>query len=131
MNLYAENIRNVSSAEGVYPSPVRAEATVFQRGKLRLSGDADFLAEPHVSFKTDLALQDIGLDYFAPLLERRNFSVRQGSLSANGNMEYAANRKYINISELRATDVKAEYINRAAEAAPKTAAKKVAKAAKE
>lgn len=131
VNLYAENIRNVSSAEGVYPSPVRAEATVFQRGKLRLSGDADFLAEPHVSFKTDLALQDIGLDYFAPLLERRNFSVRQGSLSANGNMEYAANRKYINISELRATDVKAEYINRAAEAAPKTAAKKVDKAAKE
>ena len=80
-----------------------------------------------ISFKTDLALQDIGLDYFPPLLERHNFTIHQGSFSANGNMEYAANSKYINVSELRATSVKAEYINRAAEAAPKTPRKKSTK----
>jgi hypothetical protein len=46
-------------------------------------------------------------------------------------MEYAANTKYINVSELRATSVKAEYLNRAAEAVAAKAAKKVDKAAKE
>lgn len=131
VNLFAENIRNITSAEGVYPSPVHIDATVFQRGKLQVKGNADFLAEPSVSFKTDLALQDIALEYFQPLLERQNLTIQQGSLSANGNMEYAANTKYINVFELRATSVKAEYINRAVEAVAAKAAKKVDKAAKE
>ncbi|HMF48068.1 MAG TPA: DUF748 domain-containing protein [Candidatus Saccharimonadales bacterium] len=51
VNLFAENIRNVSSAEGVYPSPVHIDATVFQRGKLQVKGNADFLAEPSISFQ--------------------------------------------------------------------------------
>jgi hypothetical protein len=46
-------------------------------------------------------------------------------------MEYAADTKYINIPEVRARDVSAEYINRTADSAPTIAAKKVDKAAKE
>ncbi len=131
VNLRAENIRNTSSAEGVYPSPVHIDAVVFGKGKLLVDGNADFLAEPHVSFKTDLSLDNIALDYFKPLIERHNFSVQRGTLSANGNMEYAANTKYINIPEIRVKEVNAEYINRTADSAPETAAKKVDKAAKE
>lgn len=131
VNLFAENIRNVSSGEGVYPSPVHIDATVFHEGKLQLNGHADFLAEPHVSFKTDLSLQNIALSYFQPLLERQNLSVQQGSLSAQGDMEYAANTKYIHVAELRAADVKAEYLNKAKQSATAKAAKKVDKAAKE
>ena len=132
VNLRAENIRNVASEEGVYPSPVRIDAEVFGKGKLRVDGNADFLAEPHVSFKTDLSLDNIALDYFKPLIDRYNFAVQKGTLSAHGNMEYAANTKYINISEIRARDVNGEYINKATtESTPEKAAKKVDKAAKE
>jgi hypothetical protein len=131
VNLFAENIRNVKSGEGVYPSPVHVDATVFHRGKLLLDGRADFLAEPDVSFKTELALENVALDYFEPLLKPYNLILQQGTFSGRGNMEYAANTKYINIPELRAADVKAEYIHRSAEEAPKTAAKKIDKAAKE
>jgi hypothetical protein len=131
VNLRAENIRNVASEEGVYPSPVHIDAVVFGKGKLLVDGNADFLAEPHVSFKTDASLDNIALDYFKPILERYNFTVQRGTLSAHGNMEYAAHTKYINVAEVRARDVNAEYVNRTAEAAPKKAAKKVDKAAKE
>jgi hypothetical protein len=131
VNLRAENILNVRSGQGVYPSPVHVEAIVFGKGKALVDGNADFLAEPHVSFKTDLSLENIALDYFKPLIERHNFAVHKGTLSANGNMEYAANTKYINIGEIRVRDANAEYINRTADSAPETAAKKVDKVAKE
>ena len=131
VNLRAENIRNVRSGQGVYPSPVHLEAIVFGQGKALVDGNADFLAEPHISFKTDLSLENIALDYFKPLIEPHNFAVHKGTLSANGNMEYAANTKYINIGEIRVRDANAEYINRTADSAPETAAKKVDKAAKE
>jgi hypothetical protein len=131
VNVRAENIRNVGSEEGVYPSPVHIDAVVFGKGKLLVDGNADFLATPHVSFKTDLSLESIAVDYFKPILERYDFAVHKGSLSANGNMEYAANTKYLNIGEIRLRDANAEYINRTTEAAPETAAKKVDKAAKE
>ncbi|HEX2230050.1 MAG TPA: DUF748 domain-containing protein, partial [Candidatus Binatia bacterium] len=44
---------------------------------------------------------------------------------------YAANTKYINVGEIRIRNANAEYINRTADSAPETAAKKVDKAAKE
>ncbi len=131
INLRAENIRNVASGKGVYPSSVHIDAVVFGKGKLLVDGVADFLAEPHVSFKTDLALEDIALDYFKPIVERYNLAVNKGWFSGNGNMEYAANTKYINIGELRVRDASAEYINKTADSAPETAAKKVDTAAKE
>jgi hypothetical protein len=131
IDLRAENIRNVRSEEGVYPSPVFINAVVFGQGKLSVKGDADFLADPHVSFKTDLSLENIALDYFKPIIERYDFVVHKGTLSANGTMEYGANTKYINVGEIRARDVHGEYINKTTESTPEKAAEKVDEAAKE
>jgi hypothetical protein len=131
IELRAGNIRNVASEEGVYPSPVHAEAVVFGKGKLALDGHADFLAEPHVSFKTDLALENIALDYFKPLIDRYNFSVQSGTLSGRGSMEYAAQTKYINVSELRIGNLNGDYLNKTAESTAEKAGEKVDEAAKE
>jgi hypothetical protein len=131
VNLRIENVRNVSSEEGVYPSPVHIDAVVFGKGKLVVNGFADFLAEPHVSFKTDLSLDDIGLDYFKPIIERYNFTARRGNLSARGNMEYAEDTKIIDIKEIRVKDLDGEYINRSQESAPEKVSKKVDESAKE
>ena len=84
LNFLAENIRNAQSEEGTYPSPVEAEAVVFDTGKVRLTGHADFLAEPHVAVKGDFEVDKIALDYFRPITERYNLSVRKGALDAEG-----------------------------------------------
>jgi hypothetical protein len=131
INLTAENIRNVRSDPEVYPSPVLIEAAVFDKGRLRAEGHADFLAEPHVAFKSKaLSLEEIDLAYFKPIVERYNFTVRQGNLSAFGNVEYGAKTERIDISELRVQNADAEYIHRTAESVAKKAGEKVDQTAK-
>ena len=49
LELEASNIRNVHSEEGVYPSPMRLTARVFEGGAVSATGWADFLAEPHAA----------------------------------------------------------------------------------
>ena len=132
ISLTAENIRNVRSDPDVYPSPVLIQAVVFDKGRLRAEGHADFLAEPHVTFKSEaLSLEDIDLAYFKPIVERYDFTVRQGSLSAFGNVEYGAKAQRIDISELRVQNADAEYIHRTAESIAKTAGEKVAETAQQ
>ena len=89
VNLSAENIRNVASQEQVYPSPIHLEAVVFDVGSVWLDGRADFLAEPHVGVQAALRMDQVQLDYFRPIIERYNLSVRNGTLSLAGNVEYA------------------------------------------
>ena len=131
INLTAENIRNVRSDPEVYPSPVLIEAAVFDKGRLRAEGHADFLAERHVAFKSKaLSLEEIDLAYFKPIVERYNFTVRQGNLSAFGNVEYGAKTERIDISELRVQNADAEYIHRTAESVAKKAGEKIDQTAK-
>lgn len=89
VNLSAENIRNIASQEQVYPSPIHFEAVLFDVGSVWLDGRADFLAEPHVGVQAALRMDQVQLDYFRPIIDRYNLSVRNGSLSLAGNVEYA------------------------------------------
>lgn len=89
VNLGAENIRNIASREQVYPSPIHLEAAVFDTGSVRVEGRADFLAEPHVGVEAAMRMDEVQLDYFRPIIERYNLSVRNGRLSLAGNVEYA------------------------------------------
>src|SRR5919112_5474196 len=111
VNFTAYNIRNVRSQEGEYPSEVHIDATVFKNGKIVLEGNADFLAEPHVAIKAAIQAEQIELDYFRPITERYNFSVRQGVLSTNGSIEYAKNKKIISVPTLNVQNLVADYVN--------------------
>lgn len=89
LNVSAENIRNIRSTERVYPSELHVEAVVFDAGQVWLDGRADFLAEPHPGMDVALRLDDVQLDYFTPITNRYNLSVRNGRLSLSGLVEYA------------------------------------------
>ena len=131
IGLVAENIRNVRSDPNVYPSPVQIEAAVFGKGKLHAEGHADLLAEPHVTFKSEaLALENVDLAYFKPIVERYNITVRQGRLSAYGQVEYGAKTQRIEIAEVKVQDADVDYIHKRAEPVAKTAGKEVDSAAK-
>jgi len=84
IDVTAENIRNIRSKDRVYPSELRADAVVFDNGKLTIDGNADFLAEPHVAVKGVIELAEIPLDPFHQLTNRVNVVVQGGTLSARG-----------------------------------------------
>jgi hypothetical protein len=132
LQVRAQDIRNVRSEPGDYPSPLRVEATVFDRGRLSIEGHADFLAEPHAGVKGDVELADISLDYFRPVLRRANVVVTRGTFSGKGLVEYAPKFKKVDLTELRLDGLQAEYLYHKPKAAvAKEAVKTTAQAAKE
>ena len=130
VNFLAENIRNVESEEGTYPSPVELAGVVFDTGRLELKGNADFLAEPHLTFEADFQIENIALDYFKPISERYNSSVRKGVLSAAGSAEYTPDVTRLNIQKVSLNGVEADYIYDAPGAPVKETASKVGKTAR-
>jgi Domain of Unknown Function (DUF748) len=132
LQAHARDIRNVRSEPGDYPSPLRLEATVFDRGRLRIDGHADFLAAPHAGIKGNVELADVGLDYFRPVLQRANLVVTRGTFSGKGLIEYAPQFKKVDLDELHMDGLQAEYLYHKPKAAvAKEAVKTTAQAAKE
>jgi hypothetical protein len=119
LNFTTENIRNVESEKGVYPSPVYLEGVVFDKGRAKFESYADFLAKPHIALKGDFELDQIALDYFKPIAERYKFSVRAGSLSkAQGSIEYAPDIQKFLISQLSFTGMDADYLHQDTQTSP-------------
>ena len=127
VNVEASNIRNVKSKERTYPSEVHASAQVFERGSLKIDGNADFLAEPHPGIDADISLQGIELDYFRPLTSRfANVTIKGGLLGADGRVEYAPTVKTADLRHAEISGVDIEYVHEVKGAAPeKNATRKV------
>jgi hypothetical protein len=114
VNIRAGNIRNVRSADRTYPSSISVDAVVFGTGRVSIDGTADFLATPHPGVKVETALRGIGLQYFAPLLERHGVSLRAGTLSLAGQVEYAPSVRVLDLASVELTGLRADYVQRAA-----------------
>ncbi len=111
INLTASNIRNIWSPDRTYPSPVRLEGKIFEKGTLTLDGNANFLLEPHLGLKGYVELADMDLGYFKPITTRGNISVEKGTLSAKGNLEYAPGVTIANLKNLEIKGVAVDYLH--------------------
>jgi hypothetical protein len=129
LNIEAHNIRNVRTPDRDYPSTVHVETTVFDRGRAVLDGTADFLAEPHVTFKGDARLAQIALDYFAPVAQRYHVAVRKGTLAADGSVEYAQTFQTVRVRTLEMSGLDADYDYRPAAPKPEQQVAEKTKAA--
>jgi hypothetical protein len=105
----AENIRNIRSPERTYPSDVYVQARVFADGRASFEGQADFLAVPHAGARGALTLTDVRLRALAPVLARYHVGVRNGRLSAVGDVEYAPHVKTLALALVTVTGLDAEY----------------------
>jgi hypothetical protein len=103
LDLRVYNIRNIRYPDSVYPSSVHLTGKIFDKGALTLDGNANFLEEPHLGIKGEINLADMDLSFFKPIMARSNMSVRNGSLSANGTLEYAP---HITSAHLKNLDIK-------------------------
>jgi hypothetical protein len=97
-----------------------------------LDGRADFLAEPHLGMRAVVALERIALDYIKPIAARYNLLINQGTLSANGEVEYAPWFKMAHLREVRLDGLHADFVHTARTApTEQVVRKKVGKAAEE
>jgi hypothetical protein len=124
INGWVTNVLNVRSRDRVYPSEIQVELTVFDTGRLRLDGHADFMATPHPGVLAVVQLEQIELDYLKPILGPYNVDLRKGHLSAKADLEYAPTIKAVHLHEAVLRDFEGDYIQRAKGTAP------VARAAK-
>ena len=128
----ASNIRNVRSEEGVYPSPMTAQARIFDEGSLAIDGWADFLAEPYAAVMADIRLDRIALDFFKPIADRYHVSLDRGMLSANGQVEISPTYKSVKLWDATMDDLRLDYVQTAANAgAAKEATRKTVEAAEQ
>jgi len=131
LNLKAENIRNVNLPDKVYPSSFHLETAIFGTGRGVIDGKANFLAAPYPGFNARMTLEKVPLDNFKPLVARTNLSLRNGLLSASGDVEYAPQIKKAHLKELMVRGMEIEYIHTTATAeAEKRRAEMVVKAAR-
>jgi hypothetical protein len=111
VEVYATNIRNVQSGDQTYPSELQLEGQVFDEGKLRVDGHADFLAEPYVAVKADILLENVPLGALVPVSARYNLQLSGGSMSAEGSVEYAPAKKLVSLKRLRIDGLHADYVH--------------------
>ena len=111
VRLLAQDIRNVASREGTFPSPLRFEATVFESGKAAFDGAADFLAEPHAALRGDIHLDSLPLRPLTPVAAPWGVKLRGGTLSAEGTIATVRNATSVQLSRVRIDGMRADYAN--------------------
>jgi hypothetical protein len=132
LNMRAENIRNIRSEAGEYPSAIRLQAVIFGAGSLWLDGHADFLAMPQVTIKAQLGLENVELAYVKPIASRYNVVLKGGTLSGTGALEYTPSLKVAHLQKATVHGLQMDYIHSAqTAAAEKQRAKQVKQAAQD
>jgi hypothetical protein len=112
LQMVAEEIRNVKSGEREYPSDLRLSAVVFEEGRLEFDGRADFLATPHPAVTGRVAIDEMQLEYFAPVGRRYNAEIEGGVLSAAGEFEYAPTFQSVRLERVVVDGAHVEYVHR-------------------
>lgn len=129
-NLIAENIRNVRSEEGVYPSPVRSEGILFGSGRGIVVGHADFLSKPFPGIQARYRLERVPLERLGVLSSRANLELKGGVLASNGTVEYSPRHREAHLADVTVRGLRLDYLHTAATAgAEKKRAAKVSRAA--
>jgi len=113
----ADNIRNTRSAATPYPSPIQAEATVFDVGQASIKGRANFLTKPVASIAARYHLENVPLKQFKPELSRINFTVEGGTLASDGYVEYGPKVERVEVYQAKIAGARFAYIHAAPTAA--------------
>ena len=111
-SLLATNIRNVHSPDETYPSPVHFDAVLFDRGRVRLDGSANFVAEPQASVRAHIDVQNVPLQRLKPVAGHANLQVSGGTLAdLVADIEYAPKIESVHVRRARIDDVKIDYVH--------------------
>lgn len=126
----AQDLRNVQSTQGTFPSPVHLDAVLFETGAVRFDGVADFLAKPGAAIKGAIRIDHVPLDRLGPAAKVVQLKSTGGVLSVHGTMESTAQSESVLLQDVLLEGWKADYVtSEATKAAEKKHVQAVAKAA--
>jgi hypothetical protein len=111
VNVYASNIRNVHSRDQQYPSELFLDGVLFDAGRIRVDGNADFLAEPSMGIKADILADHVALGSLIPIIGRYNVQLSGGTLSAEGFVEYAPAVRIVELKRLTIDGLHVDYVH--------------------
>ena len=106
----AENIRNVRSKEGEYPSEVHLSAWLQDTARLQADGHADFLAIPTTTVKADFQMRDLDMRNVASVAKHAGADIKSGRVSAWGAVEYAPKKTSLDLTDVRVSDADITYV---------------------
>ncbi len=108
----AENIRNVGTVAGKYPSPFMLRGTLADGADVDFRGRADFLARPHATLRGAMSLRDLALKGLAPALRHMNVDVAGGRLAARGRIEYTRDQLRLALDRVGLHGARIDYVLR-------------------
>lgn len=108
--MVAKNVRNIAAAKGTYPSPVSLEGVLFDTGRVRFKGAADFLREPYVAAQGEIHLVEVPLDRLNPIAREFQLETTGGLLSLNGSVESTPEAQSAHLSEVLVDHLRVDYV---------------------
>ena len=88
---------------------------MFDTGRMKIDGSADFLSEPHLGLNADVVLEEVKLENLLPLTGRVNLQLRRGKsvISATGHAEYSPYTKVVELKDLLTKYIQLDYVHAA------------------
>jgi hypothetical protein len=111
LNLVANHITN-RQGEKEYPSDIQLDTDVFDSGHIKAEGGANLLLKPVLGVNVDVTIDKMPLKDLVALTGRYNLQLREGTLGAQGRIEYAPSKKIADIRSFLVENVKADYVFR-------------------
>jgi hypothetical protein len=112
-NIYlaSDNIRNIHQPNDVYPSPFWAQMVVFEKGKLKIWGRANYLMNPFPGIETHYYVSGVPLQDVTPASQHLNMTVKGGTLTSQGSFEYSPKSTAVKIANATIDDVDLTYVS--------------------
>ena len=110
VTMLARNVRNAAAAGGTFPSPVTLEGALFDTGRIRFKGAADFLREPYAAAQGQLSLVRVPLDRLAPLAQDYQLKTTSGLLSLDGTVEYTPELQVARLRQVLFENLRLDYV---------------------
>jgi hypothetical protein len=129
-NFRANDIRNARPRPGEYPSPVETEAAVFETGRARLEGRANFLVQPSPGLLARFRVDNVPLDRLRPVVSRANLLLHGGLLSAGGDFEFAPTARRVHLADVTVRGLRLDYVRTGEKATPREPPARVRKASR-
>jgi uncharacterized protein DUF748 len=112
LQLKVENIQNIRSQDGEYPTGIHVEGSIHQSGFVSISGKANFLAQPFPGVSVDFDVNNVQLKPFISLSSLLNMEIHSGTLNGRGHVEYAPWTNMVQIAMLEIENPHINYVEK-------------------